>query len=646
MTVRRIKPGEAGLLLSLVLMVGCTSGSSLVGVPNSLQGSVNSPSGAQGSGGGPPPLPATDAGLVEHVPQQVVIRFLPGASTETILKDINGTVVGQLKTFNAAVVGLPSGASIVDAIRKVQALSGVKYAEPNYIYRALRIPNDPFFATKQWGPQQIQAPAAWDTTIGSSTSVIAIIDTGVSATSSEFTGVGKLLTGINTLTAPNCTTPSGVTNDDNGHGTHVAGIAAAIGNNGIGIAGISWLSPVLPIKALDSTGSGTLAQVACGLDFAGSFATTNPSDRVVANMSLGGLGYSQLLKDAVDLAIGDNVVVVAAAGNGGNTAVVFPAAFPGVMAVGATDPTNARAPFSTFGPQLSVVAPGVDIYSTVPTSGPISSPTGFGFESGTSMAAPHVAGVAALVRAVNPTFSVSQVRSKIEQTATRLPSGGMGFNPQFGWGLVNAAAAVGGTVTSNYGGVQVSVTHVFPGTVTLVPSNMGGTLAAGTYFVKVTAIDANGQESLPSPEASASIPVGVVTGSIAASWPVVAGTQSYTVYVGITSGGENISFAAVTSSFTIMTTAGNPKTPPSLSPTPAVDVIIWTIPTGATSCSALNQAVQTTKTTSTGVAVFSEVPSAVYCVTASQSNPAFKGGTASPFTVTAGSTTSVPVTIM
>ena len=736
--------GDALLLFSLILVVGCTSGSGLVGVPNSLPGSVKAPNAGQGSGGGAPPLPATDAGLVEHAPQQLIIRFLPGASTETILKEINGTVVGQLKTFNAAVVGLPQGASIVDAIRKVQAMSGVKYAEPNYIYRALITPNDTFFATKQWGPQQIQAPAAWDTTTGSSTSVIAIIDTGVSTMSVEFP-VSKLLPGINALTAPTCTTASGVTNDDMGHGTHVAGIAAAPGNDGNGIAGISWLSPILPVKVLDSAGMGTVAQIACGLNFVGSFATTTTSDRVVANMSLGGAGYSQLLKDAIDLAIADNVVVVAAAGNSGSAAALFPASFPGVIAVGATDPTNARAPFSTYGPQLSVVAPGVDIYSTLPTSGSLSSPTGFGFESGTSMAAPHVAGVAALVRAVNPSFSVSQVRSKIEQTATRLPSGGTGFNPQFGWGLVNAAAAVGAAVAS-------------PGTVTLT-AGTSGSLATGSYFVVVTALDAASRETLPSPEASAAVTG--PTGSIAASWTAVPGASSYRVYVGITSGGESAYFSTVPVPFTIMTTSGTAGTPPrvannygsvqvtasfslaspgtvtltpsttggtlgtntyfvvvtaldalnaettpspesftavtgptgsiaaswtavpgassyrvyvgtgagggensyfsttstsvtiggagpgaqggrppSTAPTFAADVIVWA---GTPACSGLTQVVQTTQTTGAGVAIFNAVPVGSYCASISKRDARI--ATTSPFTVSAGGTTLVPVSM-
>lgn len=534
-----LRTREILLLLGVALVAGCTTGSGLVGVPPSNPGG-SAPS--QAGAGAPTALPATDAGLAEHVPQQLIIRFLPGASIEPVLSAIQGTVLRELKTFNAAVVDLPPGASIVDTIRKVQFMSGVKYVEPNYIYRLSLTPNDLYFATKQWGPQKIGAPAAWDATTGGSTSVIAILDSGVSSIHPDFMGImGKILTGSN------CVTPGGSTDDNVGHGTHVAGIAAAIGNNNIGIAGISWLSPILPIKVADSSGLVTTGTEVCGLDFAAGFAANNPGDQVSANMSFGGAGYSQLVKDAVDLAISKNVVLIAAAGNDGKATVLFPAGYPGVMAVGATDPSNNLATFSTHGSQLSVVAPGVDIYSTLPTSGPVSAPIGYGYLSGTSMAAPHVTGVAALVRAKNPTFTVSQVRSQIEKTATNLPTAGGGFNPQFGWGLVNAAAAVGVAQTNNYGSVLVTVTKA--------GANTGG-----------------------------------------------------------------------------------------------VDVVIWTIPTGAIVCTTLSQPLQTAQTSSTGtsvgVATFNAVPAGSYCATASQASPPAKGTTAAPFTVPAGGTTTPPPTIL
>jgi thermitase len=463
-------------------------------------------------------LPATDAGLAEYAPQQLIIRFLPGASSQALLAEISGKVFKQLKTFEAVLVTLPLGTSLVDTIRRVQSASGVQYAEPNYIYRAFRIPNDPFFLMKQWGPQEINTPSAWDVTTGSSTSVVAIIDTGVSASHPDF--------GSKILTGTNCVTPAGSTDDDNGHGTHVAGIAAAIGDNSIGIAGISWLSSILPIKVLDASGAGSAFDIACGLNFAARFAAATPGDQVVANMSLGGLAYSQMLKDAVDLAISDNVVVIAAAGNDGKATVRFPAGYPGVMAVGATDPTNARAVFSSYGSQLSVVAPGVDIYSTLPGAT-------YGYKTGTSMAAPHVSGVAALVRAKNPTFTAAQVRSQIERTAISLPAGSTGLNPQFGWGLVNAAAAVGAAQTSNYGRVQVTVTMaVFSGATVDVIIWVGTPNCTNLSQVVQTA-QTNSTSSPISVAVFSEVPAGSYCAT-ASSYPAVKGSTSspFTVTAG------------------------------------------------------------------------------------------------------------------
>ena len=169
---------------------------------------------------------------------------------------------------------------------------------------------------------------------------------------------------------------------------------------------------------------------------------------MVENLSLGGPGYAQQIKDAVDFALQSGVLVIASSGNDGKSTVLFPAGYPGVMAVGASTPANGRATFSTYGPHLSVIAPGVDIYSTIPGAS-------YTLMSGTSMAAPHVAGVAALILALSPGLTPTQVRSQIERTATHL--GSSAFDPQFGWGLVNAAAALGALAPNNYGQVQITV---------------------------------------------------------------------------------------------------------------------------------------------------------------------------------------------
>ena len=149
---RKLQRALSGLfLLSLVLLAGCSSGSGLVGVPEPGQAPP-----------GPPLLPATDAGLAEHVPAQIIIGFVPKTDARKIATAVNGTVLRELRELNAMLVGLPpQSSSIVETIRKAQTISGVNYAEPNYVYRAFLMPGDPFF-TKQWGPQKINAPGAWD----------------------------------------------------------------------------------------------------------------------------------------------------------------------------------------------------------------------------------------------------------------------------------------------------------------------------------------------------------------------------------------------------------------------------------------------------------------------------------------------------
>ena len=418
-----LQAGWAPLVLSVMLVVGCTSGSGLVGVPGPGHGVPT----------GPPPLPSSDAGLADHVPQQIVIGFLPTADVHRVVAAIDGAVLREIKELNTVTVRLPRPTSIVDTIRKLQGMAGVKYAEPNYVYQPFLTPNDPFFSSKQWGPQKINAPAAWDITTGSPNAVVAVVDTGVESTHPDLSR--------NILPGTNCTTESGT---PLAHGTHVAGIAAAIGNNGVGIAGISWAASILPIKVCTISGC-AVSDIACGVVFGANF---NPSMQVVENLSLGGPGYAQQLKDAVDYALQHNVLVVASSGNDGKSTVLFPAGFPGVMAVGASTPTNNRATFSTYGTHLSVIAPGVDIYSTILGGG-------YGLMSGTSMAAPHVAGVASLILALSPGLSPTQVRSQIERTATHL--GSSTFDPQFGWGLVNAAEALGALLPSIYGQVQITV---------------------------------------------------------------------------------------------------------------------------------------------------------------------------------------------
>jgi len=423
------------IAFGMLLATGCASGSGLIGVPHS--GGISAP----------PPLPPTDAGLADHVPGRVVIRFQPESDPRTILGSIGGRVLRELKGFNAVVAEVPNGSSVVDTIRRLQAIPDVKYAEPEYVYRALQAPNDPYFATKQWGPQKIGAVSAWTITTGANT-LIAVLDTNV-GNNFDF---GPRFRGFHS-----CVASGGATD----HGTHVAGTAAALGNNSTGVVGVAFnpATQILPVKVLDNAGFGTDAGVAAGIIQAAD-AINSMGKKGVINLSLGGAGYPQVQQDAVEYATslsGGSILVVVAMGNSFKRyATLFPAALTGVMAVGATNGNDTKEDFSDPGPHISVAAPGRDVYSTSPAAS-------YAYMSGTSMASPHAAGLAALVWSQNPTFTNYQVRRAIEVSAADL--GPAGWDESFGWGRINAAGAVTAMPAAFYGCAVVTVQTSPPPTV-------------------------------------------------------------------------------------------------------------------------------------------------------------------------------------
>ena len=289
-----------------------------------------------------------------------------------------------------------------------------------------RTPNDSHYSY-QWGLPQVNAPAAWGQSTGAGVT-IAVVDTGVDLNHPDL--AGKIVSGWDFVNGNS--TPQ----DDHGHGTHVAGIAAATTNNSLGVAGLGWDAKVMPVKVLDSEGSGYDSDVAEGITWA-----VNHGARVI-NLSLSGEGWSQTLQDATDYAFSHGALVVAAAGNCGDPTnypcvnynpVIYPAANPNVLAVGATTSSDIRASFSEYGYFVDVTAPGYSIYSTVWNDTYTSM-------SGTSMASPLVAGLASLVWARKPTLSNAQVANVIMSTAHDL--GPSGRDDQYGYGRVDAAAAV------------------------------------------------------------------------------------------------------------------------------------------------------------------------------------------------------------
>jgi len=288
--------------------------------------------------------------------------------------------------------------------------------------------DDPY-AKQQWALGVIGLERAHAVARGTARTLLAILDTGVDAKHPDFADGAKSRVVVGADTSGQAGGDAG--RDGNGHGTHVAGIAAASAGNGRGIVGVAPAVRILAVKVLTDAGSGTWASVAEGvLDSVAKGAR-------VLNLSLGDPETAPVLEDALRAALGKDVLVVAAAGNDGKSLRNYPAASPGVMAVGATTRSEARASFSTFGDWLSVAAPGHVIYSTLPAG---TKPFDYGYKSGTSMAAPHVAGLAALLRDLRPEWSAARTREHIERTARDL--GPAGFDPEFGHGRIDAARAL------------------------------------------------------------------------------------------------------------------------------------------------------------------------------------------------------------
>lgn len=284
--------------------------------------------------------------------------------------------------------------------------------------------DDPF-RSQQWAMDWLGIEPIWEVSVGADIDV-AVVDTGVDGSHPDL--VGRVAPGASFLGTGGTAQVGGGATDPNGHGTHVAGIAAAGAQNGAGIAGVAPLARILPVRVLDSTGSGSSSAVAAGI----TWAVDNGAE--VINLSLGG-SYSAAIATAADYAESRGVVVVAAAGNtGAPNSVMYPAALPKVIAVGSHDSIGSLSPFSSQGPEVDVAAPGSNVVSTYPGAQ-------WRFMQGTSMATPHVAGTVALMLGVDRTRSPEQIRALIRSTA--VDAGAPGFDDGFGWGRLDTAAALG-----------------------------------------------------------------------------------------------------------------------------------------------------------------------------------------------------------
>ncbi len=307
---------------------------------------------------------------------------------------------------------------------------GVLFSEPNYIAHTFSIPNDPDWKNQEPYLQNIQMPQAWDLPAGQKDAIVAVIDTGVNALHPELAskiwinpgelgkddeGKNKNNNGIDDdnngyiddWQGWNAISNNGDIQDTNGHGTHLAGIIAAESNNSIGISGVVWGSHIMALKALYEDGEGGTAQIAKAIIYGASQGAS------VINLSLGSSSYSVLLELAVEFAANRGTIIVAAAGDVGAPLASYPAAFSEVISVGAVDGKNRIAKFSPFGDAVDIFAPGVDIYSTWLG-------TGYETASGTSQAAAHVSGVAAMLASMPSGRGPKQIKEALLSTTASL----------------------------------------------------------------------------------------------------------------------------------------------------------------------------------------------------------------------------------
>ncbi|MCA1814531.1 MAG: S8 family serine peptidase [Halobacteriales archaeon] len=388
---------------------------------------------------GPPVLPG-------EVANEVVVSFAGAvpANVESWLGAHGGQLLLRDDTLHWVSARFADAGSAGRFLDAAQASAGVRAASRDGIASVLALPsipgqgltpNDPLYA-QQWGYPAIGAPLAWGTTLGAHSVHVIVLDTGIYLAHPDLQG---------NLCGPFASfVPSEPTvNDGFGHGTHVSGTIAAVTNNGLGVAGTSQ-SCLGMGKVLGAGGSGQWTWVAAGIVWA----ADNGAD--IISMSLGGSGAPQVVADAVAYAYAHDVLVVSAAGNSGCRpipgagTVGQPALYPGSMAVAAVNQPDGLVPaqFSSCGFKVEIAAPGVGVLSTFPPCNgpPLCSNSGYGSIDGTSMATPHVAGSAALVKAQDPALTNVELRCILDVTATDAPAPGRDFST--GWGVVDPYAAL------------------------------------------------------------------------------------------------------------------------------------------------------------------------------------------------------------
>ncbi len=359
----------------------------------------------------------------EAAPGEFLVKFKPGTPAhvrENVVRGQGGRKFRHVRGIDveaievAALKGRANPAAADAVLRALRRNPNVEFVEPNYIRTVAMTPNDPLLS-RQWAWDTIGAFGAWDLAQGSSSTVIAIVDSGVMRSHPEL--AAKIVGGYDFV--QDDTEPD----DGHGHGTHVAGTAAAETSNGVGIAGMCPGCSLMPVRVLGSNGSGTVADVLSGIRYA-----VENGARVI-NLSLTSDAFSQAEKDAIDDAWNHGVFVACAAGNANTSKPTYPAAVPTCFSVASTDTSDVRSSFSNYGSWVDIAAPGRGIYSTWLAGG-------YNTSNGTSMATPHIAGLAGLLASQGYTHDA--IRARICLSADRIERTGV----EWQCGRINALRAV------------------------------------------------------------------------------------------------------------------------------------------------------------------------------------------------------------
>jgi thermitase len=358
-------------------------------------------------------LSAADA---EQVPGRLLAGVRDVATASRTLAVHRAKIRRDLRGLSAVAIEVPEQ-SAGAALESLRRSGSFDYVEPDYYAHTAADPDDPSYAS-QWHLRRIGGPLAWNLSTGSGSVVVAIVDSGVYPHHPDL--APKLVPGWNFVKE------NADTADVLGHGTAVAGTVAAATNNGLGVAGVTWASRIMPLVAVDAQDYSAYSDIAAAIQYA-----ADQGVRVI-NVSLGGVNSSKTLQKAVDYAWSKGALVFASAMNEGISAPHYPAACAHAVAVGATDANDRLASFSNYGSWITLAAPGTGILSTANGGG-------YSFWNGTSFASPIAAGVAALVLSANPRLTNEEVLSILKNTAERA---GTEPDAYLGWGRVNAYRAV------------------------------------------------------------------------------------------------------------------------------------------------------------------------------------------------------------